>query len=249
MSTAMQMPLSHDAACSGAQASRPRVWLTILGSIATVIGMAASGLAEPIDLYNTVSGLSSDGFDSASNTAWLANQFLTGGDAYTLDRVVIELDAVPTASGSNVRLELFSNLHDPDTATDSPYTLIGAFTNPGLLDEGKNDFQATGLPALASNATYWVVLRVAGVGGVKWNYTFGTPGGLLPTDVSTFSADGGGNWFPNSTGSPYMMRVDVFVTPVPEPSTYAMGLAGVGAVIAPSIRRRFRRRGTESTLA
>lgn len=249
MPTSSRNPFPAALQRSAAPAAKPRVWLSILGAIATVIGMAASGLASSVDLYNTVSGLSSNGFDSASNTAWLANQFLTDGDSYTLDRVIIELDAAPTASHANVRLELFSNLHDPDTATDSPYTLIGAFANPGSFKAGKNDFAAAGLPSLASNSTYWVVLRVAGVGGVKWSYTFGTPGGLVPTDISTFSADGGGNWFPNSSGSPYMMRVDAFVAPVPEPSTYAMGVAGVGVVFAPAMLRRFRRRSEVSTLA
>lgn len=232
-----------------APAARPRVWLTILGAAIAAIGMASSGLASSVELYDSISGLDKDGFDVASSTSWLANQFLTDGDAYTLDKVIIELDAAPTAAKANVRLELFSNYHDSDTGTDSPYLSLGTFANPGSVDKGKNDFDATGLPALGSNATYWVVLRVAGGGSLKWNYTFGTPAGLVPTNISTYSADGGGNWFPNSTGSPYMMRVKAFVTPVPEPSTYAMGVAGVGAMVAPVVLRRLRRQGAESTLA
>ena len=240
-------------------AAKPRVWLTILGSIAAVIGMAASGLASSVDLYDSVSGLDEDGFDVATSTSWLANQFLTDGDAYTLDTVIIELSAAPTAPSADVRLELFSNYHDADTGTDSPLLSLGTFTNPALLDQGTNQFGAAGLPTLASNSTYWVVLRVAAAGtttpgvaatdNARWAYTFGTVGGLVPTDISTFSADGGANWFPNSTGSPYMMRVKASVVPVPEPSTYAMGVAGVGAVFVPSIFRRLRRKCTESSLA
>ncbi|MFM7077000.1 MAG: choice-of-anchor R domain-containing protein [Planctomycetaceae bacterium] len=259
MPTVAQQPLDHASARRFAPAAKPRGWLAILGAAIAAIGMASSGLASSVELYDSISGLDEDGFDVASSTSWLANQFLTDGDAYTLDKVIIELSDTPTAPNANVWLELFSNYHDSDTGTDSPSLSLGRFTNPALLDQGKNQFDAIGLPVLTSNSTYWVVLRVAASGSttpgvaaidnVKWAYTFGTVGGLVPTDISTFSADSGSNWFPNSTGSPYMMDVKAFVAPVPEPSTYAMGLAGVGAVFIPSILRRIRRQGAESTLA
>lgn len=229
------------------------------GAIAVAIGTAASGLAAPVTLYDSIDGLSSNGFDTASTTSWLANQFLTDGDGYTLDTVIIKLQEAPVGLSVNVRLSLYGNLHDADTLTDTPSTSLGDFTNPGSLGAGDNTFFAGSLPSLAPNSTYWVVLHVAAAGAAshgvaangsaKWAYTFGTTGGLAPSDISTFSADGGGNWFPNSSGSPYMMTVNAFVTPVPEPSTYAMGMAGVGAVFVPSILRRLRRQGSESTLA
>jgi len=258
MSAAVPKSLAHASIRPVSPAATRRVWLTILGSIATVIGMAASGLAAPVTLYDSIDGLSSNGFDTASNSAWLANQFLTDGDGYTLDTVTITLQEAPVGVSANVRLSLFSNFFDSGAGTDTPLASLGDFTNPGSLGAGDNTFLAGGLPSLAPNSTYWVVLHVAStgsggtgpgaaaIGSAKWAYTFGTTGGLVPSDVSTYSADGGGNWFPNSSGSPYMMTVNAFVA-VPEPSTYAMGVAGVGAVFIPSILRRLRRQGSEST--
>lgn len=260
MPLALHHPLDR---ASYSPAPRPRVWVSILGSIAAVLGMAASGLAAPVTLYDSIGGLTSNGFDVASSTSWLANQFLTSSDGYAIDSVIIKLQEAPTGAAANVRLTLYGNLHDAGTLTDTPSTSLGDFTNPGSMIAGDNTFLAGGLPALAPNSTYWVVLHVAATGSggtgpgpgaaaiesARWAYTFGSPGGLSPTDVSTFSADGGATWFPNSTGSPYMMTVNAFVTPVPEPSTYAMGVAGVGVAFLPSILRRLRRRGGEVTLA
>lgn len=214
--------------------AKPRVWLTILGSLVAALAMAASGLAAPVTLYDSLVGFDADGFSGASSTGWLANQFLTDNDVYKIDNVVINLAGTPSAAAANVRLDLYSD------SASVPGSLLGTLTTPGSLAAGDNTFLGSGVGALAANTTYWLVLRVAGSGSLDWNYTFGAPSGPGASDITSYSNNGGAGWFPPTPGAPYMMTVNV--APVPEPSTYAMGLAGASALVGPTVMRRIRRR-------
>mgnify|MGYP006278150437 CR=1 FL=1 len=192
--------------------------------------------AAPVTLYDSITGNTpNDPPDEANFNQYLADRFGTDGDSYTLNSVTLNFASVPTGS---VVVDLYSD------NSGSPGTPQATFTNPGSLTAGNNTFTATtGFTTLDANAFFWVVLRGGAIGdSVEWNFTDGS-GAVSPawqTMDNAYRTTLGGAWN-LSASQPYMMQVSATVVPVPEPSTYAMGAAGLAFSAVMSFRRRSRR--------
>ena len=186
--------------------------------LAAVIGGVCQ--AAPVTLYDSYTGNTSEADSEATDSQYLADQFLTDGSEYALDSVSLYLAGVPTGT---VHVDLWSDV------SGQPGASLGTFTNPGAFSAGLNTFTAGGLPSLAANAAYWVVLRGASVGAsANWYFTDnqGTVSPATQTMGNAFRTSLGGAWQVSST-QPYMMQVSAERTSVPE-----IDPSGVGSVMA-----------------
>ena len=196
---------------------------------AMLVGQAAS--AAPVVLYDSITANTAEGSDTADVTNWIANEFKTDSVAYDLTSVVLKLASTPLGT---IEVDLYSN----KPAGNVPESVIGAFTNPGSLAAGDLTFTPAIPQQLLPNTSYWVVLKNSG----SWNYTNGLATGPGASQRWAEGLNQGGIWNP-TTGSPYMMTVNAAPVAVPEPSTWAMGLAGLAFTGVKVLRRRRRIQG------
>lgn len=150
-----------------------------------------------------------EGYDAATNTTWLAQRFTTPSGGLTLSSVTTYMDSGQTMTdASRARLKLYSNVTqdsgDPDFPHYEPLSLIATFTAPASVSTTMT-FTLAGEP-LTGSTMYWLVMHVVEasgvpVGSLRWQFMFESEG-CVPS-ASTYSADGGGNWFPTSLGTPY----------------------------------------------
>jgi len=194
---------------------------------AMFLGQAAT--AAPIALYDSINGSTSAGGEGANNATWLANQFNTDSASYDLNSVVLNFSAAPLGT---IAVDIYSD------ASGTPSTNLGTLTNPGSFGAGSNTFTASGIPTLASASSFWVVLKGIGASTANWLYTGDTPAGVGSSTNTNASGNGGASWAGLSSGSPYMMTVNATPVAVPEPSTWAMGLAGLAFTGVKMLRRR-----------
>jgi len=154
-----------------------------------------------------------------------AQSFSTDANAYQLNSIDLVLgnqtaDSLP-----------FATLH-----ADVAGSVGGVLTSFGVSGIGSGTpslvmLMAVGSPlTLAPSTTYWIVLGEAGTGSFGFSYAQGNsqvgPGSL---GAYRYSVDAGLTWGSAGTDDPHLLGVNV--TPVPEPSTYAlmlMGLLGIG---------------------
>ena len=203
---------------------------------AVAIAILAGGAADaaPVALYDSINGSSADGSDPASNATWLANQFNTDVATYQLDSVVLDFVTAPLGT---IAVDIYSDV------SGTPTSNLGTLTNPLVFSNGSNTFTASGILSLEASKSFWVVLRGVGSSIVDWNWTTNTPAGIGTSTNTNFSTTAGASWAGISSGTPYMMTVNATPVAVPEPSTWAMGLAGVGFAGVTALRRRRRRQG------
>jgi hypothetical protein len=198
--------------------------------VATILGQAAT--AAPVFLYDSINGSTSAGSDGANNGTWLANQFNTDIASYDLNSVVLDFVAAPLGS---IAVDIYSD------ASGTPGSSLGSLTNPGGFQVGSNTFTASGIPALASASSFWVVLRGVGASSVDWQYTNDTPTGVGSSTNTNFSTTAGAAWAGVSTGTPYRMFVSATsAAPVPEidPASFGSALSLVLGSLAILERRR-----------
>lgn len=182
----------------------------------------------------------------------IAQGFTMGSTAYQLSAVKIGLnffDPVPTSSEILVRLY-------SDNGSNLPGSAIGTFNTasptPAFVADQSNvyEFAYTGTTTLTAGTKYWIVMEsipasplfewffASGGGGpnpaeqnssgVTYLGTRGTPGNAT---INTWGTDLNAIDFSN-------LRFNVVV--VPEPSTYALGIAGT-LVMGTIARRRGRK--------
>lgn len=206
---------------------------SIWGIAATLL-LSQAATAAPVALYDSINGSTSAGADGANNATWLANQFNTDAASYDLNSVVLNFSAAPLGT---IAVDIYSD------ASGTPSTSLGTLTNPGSFGAGSNTFSASGIPTLASASSFWVVLRGVGASSADWLYTGDTPTGVGASTNTNFSTTAGASWAGVSSGTPYMMTVNATPVAVPEPSTWAMGLAGVAFAGVKALGRRRRIQG------
>lgn len=176
----------------------------------------------------------------------LAQGFTIGSTPYQLSSVDIGLrftGTVPTSS--QIFVSLYTN-----NGSNNPGTLIGSFNTASpspTFAPNTNDvyrFNYTGSTTLVANTSYWVVVRTSLSPVYDWYYAQGGP-----TDTPTVKNSSGVSYFGTRTMEAFSstwtnananysgLRYTVNV--VPEPSTYALGLAGT-LVLGTIARRRNR---------
>ena len=200
---------------------------SILGvaiAAAMLLGQAAS--AAPVVLYDSINANTADGSNTADVTNWLADQFVTDAETYDLTSVVLNLASTPLGT---IEVDLYSN----NPVGNVPGSVIGGFSNPGSLAAGDLTFTPAIPQQLLPNTSYWVVLKNSG----SWNYTNGSATGPGASQRWADGSNSGAIWTA-STGGPYMMTVNATPVAVPEPSTWAMGLAGLAFAGVKVLRRR-----------
>ncbi|RLS50680.1 MAG: PEP-CTERM sorting domain-containing protein [Planctomycetota bacterium] len=191
-----------------------------------LVGQAAS--AAPVVLYDSITANTADGSNTADVTNWLANEFKTDAETYDLTSVVLKLASTPLGT---IEVDLYSN----NPVGNVPGSVIGGFSNPGSLAAGDLTFTPATSQQLLPNTSYWVVLKNSGT----WNYTNGSATGPGASQRWADGSNSGAIWSA-STGGPYLMTVNATPVAVPEPSTWAMGLAGVAFAGVKVLRRRRR---------
>jgi hypothetical protein len=201
------------------------IWRVAIAA-AVLVGQAAS--AAPVVLYDSITTNTADGSNTADVTNWLADQFVTDAETYDLTSVVLKLANTPLGS---IEVDLYSN----NPVGNVPGSVIGTFTNPGSLAAGDLTFTPAIPQQLLPNTSYWVVLKNSG----SWNYTNGLATGPGASQRWADGSNSGAIWNA-SNGGPYMMTVNATPVAVPEPSTWAMGLAGLGFAGVTALRKRRR---------
>jgi hypothetical protein len=201
------------------------IWRVAIAA-AVLVGQAAS--AAPVVLYDSITTNTADGSNTADVTNWLADQFVTDAETYDLTSVVLKLANTPLGS---IEVDLYSN----NPVGNVPGSVIGTFTNPGSLAAGDLTFTPAIPQQLLPNTSYWVVLKNSG----SWNYTNGLATGPGASQRWADGSNSGAIWSA-STGGPYLMTVNATPVAVPEPSTWAMGLAGLGFAGVTALRKRRR---------
>ena len=217
------------------------LWTAVLASVAALATRTTH--AAPLVLY-TSNDLTTDASDFASDSIWLANQFNTFGYEAKIESVVLLLGTVP-ADLTAIRVDLY------DSAAGVPGSQVATFTNPTAGSGEAYTFTLASPPTLVANSDYWIVLSMTGASVVEWlaSTHLDTQGNSNPSNPLHFAPQSA-NWV-NGTyagqiawGTPSIgpYKMGVYVQAVPEPSTYCMGLAGLGWVGLTTWRRR-RRQG------
>jgi hypothetical protein len=204
----------------------------------------AAGYSSTEVVFDTITGNTPTDSVTATSTNWQAAQFLTpeAGDNITLASVVLNLASNPLGTSFEVAI------YDARRDGSEPKDRVGqALLAPQTIVIGNNTFTpGPSFPKLDTSKEYWVVVK-GGSSNVLWS-TAGPSGVISPssqTDVLTATRRNNGEW--NSTEAfenPSMMIVNAVAdpVPVPEPSTWAMGLAGLAFAGVSALRRR-RRQG------
>jgi len=200
----------------------------------------AAGYASTEVIFDTITGNTPTGSVTANATNWKAAQFLTpdADDKITLASVVLNLASNPLGTSFEVAI------YDARRGGSEPKNKIGqSLLAPQTIVIGNNTFTpGPSFPELDKSKEYWVVVK-GGSSDILWS-TAGPTGVISPSsqsDALTATRLNNGDW--NSTEAfrnPYMMTVNAVA--VPEPSTWAMGLAGLAFAGVSALRRR-RRQG------
>jgi len=227
------------------------IWIRSLGvAVVGVLGLAlvagsastatAGGFSSTEVLFDSITGNTPTGSVTANATNWKAAQFITpdADDKITLASVVLNLASNPLGTSFEVAI------YDARRGGSEPNNKIGqSLLAPQTIVVGNNKFTpGPSFPELDKSKEYWVVVK-GGSSDVLWS-TAGASGVISPSSQSgalIATRLNNGDWNPSpAAGNPYLMTVNAIA--VPEPSTWAMGLAGLGFAGVTALRRR-RRQG------
>ncbi len=204
-------------------------------STATAAGVSSTGV-----IFDSITGNTPTGSVSASGSTWQAAQFILPASVYDfrLRSVVVNLANNPLGTSFQV------DIYDSRRTGSEPNNKVATLLAPQTIVVGNNTFTPSGTFPLLSptEEAYWVVVR-GQTSAVSWS-TAGATGVISPASQSanlTAVRLNNGDWNSSPASSnPYMMTVNAVA--VPEPSTWAMGLAGLAFAGVSALRRR-RRQG------
>lgn len=212
-----------------------RRMLSGIASLLVLFALVAPVAAAPAPLqlvYDSIGTNTATGSASVGPNNKAAGKFFFPSipDGYQLASANIVLPSVPTGT---VTLSVWSD----GAGGTIPGTPIGNLTSPGSFVVGTNTF--TSEIILSPNRSYWLVLEGIVGSFAQWDRTTGAVTGPgASTEVAFYSSFGGGQWSPQTLGEPMMMSIYA----VPEPSTWAMGIAGAVIPGIMALRRQIRRR-------
>jgi len=216
--------------------------------IALAIGtISATPQATALEVFGNPGGLG-DNAGSLGDYVALAQGFSVTGTSYTLDSIALGLQFTATLpTSSQISIGLYSD------SGSNPGTLLGSFdtttASPEFVADDQNVFSFssyTGNNALNAGSSYWLVVSAtSGAPVFRWKYAAGNtpPSEQSSSGVTYVGARGIDSQFPGDgwvdvTEFESPMRISVFATPVPEPSTYAMATFGVMALGVVARRRQ-----------
>lgn len=176
----------------------------------------SSTTANATYLYNNIDISFSGGFAhaSTSDSGPLGNSFSTGPSGYTLTEVDLLVLADNPSDGGSFTVSLLndSSIHPGSTiATDT-------FHNSMLSTSLSTLSAPFSSIALAADTRYWIELSTS-TGSLEWSFT-GANVGIGVANEYNFYA---GSVSANQSFTPYQMSIG---SAVPEPSTWALMLAG-----------------------
>ena len=209
-------------------------------AVGTAPTATAGGLSSTDVIFDSITGNTPTSSVTATSTNWKAAQFITpdAGDSISLASVVLNLASNPLGTAFEVAI------YDSRRDGSEPKDRVGqALLAPQTIVIGNNTFTpGPSFPKLDTSKEYWVVVK-GGSSEILWS-TAGPSGVISPssqTDALTATRLNNGDWNSSPASSnPYMMTVNAVA--VPEPSTWAMGLAGLAFAGVSALRRR-RRQG------
>ena len=200
----------------------------------------AAGVSSTDVIFDSITGNTPTGSVSASGSTWQAAQFILPASVYDfrLKSVVVNLANNPLGTSFQV------DIYDSRRTGSEPNNKVATLLAPQTIVVGNNTFTPSGTFPLLSptEEAYWVVVR-GQTSDVSWS-TAGATGVISPASQSanlTATRLNNGDWNSSpAAGNPYMVTVNAVA--VPEPSTWAMGLAGLAFAGVSALRRR-RRQG------
>ena len=200
----------------------------------------AAGVSSTDVIFDSITGNTPTGSVSASGSTWQAAQFILPASVYDfrLKSVVVNLANNPLGTSFQV------DIYDSRRTGSEPNNKVATLLAPQTIVVGNNTFTPSGTFPLLSptEEAYWVVVR-GQTSAVSWS-TAGATGVISPASQSanlTAVRLNNGDWNSSpAAGNPYMVTVNAVA--VPEPSTWAMGLAGLAFAGVSALRRR-RRQG------
>ena len=185
--------------------------------VCAILALASfsSTTANATYLYNNID-VSSGGTASAStlDNGPLGNSFSTGSAAYTLTSVDLLVLADNPSDGGSFTVSLLSDSSIHPGATIATDTFHDAVLSTSLSTLSA-PFSSI---ALAADTRYWIELSTS-TGSLEWSFT-GANDGIGVANEYNFYA---GSVSANQSFTPYQMRIG---SAVPEPSTWALMLAG-----------------------
>ena len=212
------------------------------------LALVAPGRADatPFTLYTNTGGPASvdDPLMPITDTTMFADQFFTFGSQSVFGS--LELSLLDVTNLADLQVELYDNTFNATNQTDEPGNRIASF-RPDSQAGDLYEFVLTSQPWLDADASYWIVATAKSPSAsAVWTWTTLNPTGDDPLNPGRqldqsqlWAINGGGGWAVSS-GGPYQMQI--VVTAVPEPSTWAMGATGLAFASVEAGRRRARRR-------
>ncbi|MCY3016853.1 MAG: PEP-CTERM sorting domain-containing protein [Planctomycetota bacterium] len=210
--------------------------------LALAAGTASKASAAPV--FDSITGNTPTGSVTATVLGWQAAQFSLPAASYSSEKYAlgsVVLNLANTALGTDYAIEIYDSTSG---ASAKPKSKVAALVGPATIVIGNNSFTPGLLfPELDPGKSYWVVAK-GFFTFPQWS-TAGNSGVISPVSQQSMktasTTDAGSNWTTAAASSnPYMMTVNAVA--VPEPSTWAMGLAGLGFAGVTALRHR-RRQG------
>jgi hypothetical protein len=201
--------------------------LSVLALIGTLPSTSRAGTVLSDNLSAT-----SGGTEAASGSTWLTSSFGTDASSYTLNSVTLLL---ANSVGGKAEVDLYTD------GGLQPGSFVGTLTAPGSYSSSlaSTTFTTSGI-TLASDSTYWVVLKALS-GEFDWSWTTANTGsGVGFQDTWGESDDAGATWFTYDT-FPTQMSVSATSASaaVPEPTSLALfGSGAIGLLVSYLLRRR-----------
>lgn len=199
----------------------------VLGSfIAILVASVSANHADAAVLVSNLSG-ANNASASPQSTFWLAQAFTTDATSYTLDSVALQ--GANSSTGSQVFLYSDSG--------QLPSVELASFSTAGFgTTSGTYTLPANGTVTLNGSTTYWIVFAPNDANFGLWTRTTAAGNqegpGLIP-DLQAFSTNGGSSF--SSTDIDEYLKLEINVSPIPEPSITACAALMAGILLG---RRR-----------
>lgn len=218
-----------------------RLFLTLAAVALTASG--ATSLSAPIYLADN---LAEPFFRTAgvSDNFWPAQRFTTTSGAYVVDSITVPLASEGGLTAGTLELYIFDAAGStPGTPGSQLGSAVGTISFSLLTATPTNTLFGGINRTLAPSTDYFLVMKGVGLAGPDivsssrfgWGYTTSESGTGFPS-AYTSTLSGGSTWSPLDFTDPQQMRIEAVA--VPEPATWAMGLAGIACGAWQAWRRR-----------